>query len=452
MKQSLCNLYRDERGAVVVMVGALLALLLVFSVYAIDASQMLLVKTQLQNAADAGALAGAVVGALTGDTTDAQNGAILAAGANNALRDSAGARNRMDPVVITDADVVFPQARRIVVTTHRTEATGDQFLNYFMRIFTADNSGVGEMTARAAAEFTWVCAGRCLKPWAPVDRWDDADNDDRYDAGEYYDPYVTGYNNTDIGAEIILARGGHNQETFGPEWYYLINFPPVNKGNPISGAGGNPGQFPSWIIGCPDGDLVVEPGDTIQIEPGQNTGPHRSATEEFIALDPLAEWDNATGTVINSAYSISPRIIKAPFFDPSIGVTNLGLGRKALVVAKIGVFFLVGMDNNQRVTGRFMRLAEPEEVACTKRKMNFEIRRGLSAWWIASTWPSAARKAMSIGNFIPNVCTASHGTRYMAWSLGISDRPMSPFRLACDVPAHSTHRATTTLPLVRLMA
>lgn len=367
MKGALRTFREDERGVVVVLVGALLGLLLVFAVYAIDASQMMLVKTQLQNAADAGALAGALKGALTDDTTAAQDEAILAAGANSALRDSGGAHNQMDPVVIEDADVVFPQDRKITVTTHRTEATGDQFLNYFMRIFSNNNTGVGEMTARASAEWAWVCGSRCLKPWAPVDRWDDEDGDEEYDVGEYYDPVATGYTDADIGAQIILARGNHNQETFGPEWYYLINYPPINKGNPLSGAGGNPGQFPSWITGCPVADLVIEPGDTLQIEPGQNTGPHKTAAAELIALDPDATWDATTGTVINSLEPISPRIIKAPFFDPSVGVGHLTGGRKTLIVVKIGVFFLESMDANQRITGRFMRLADPEGVVCTNQ-------------------------------------------------------------------------------------
>lgn len=367
MKRAITRFYRDERGVVVVMIGAIIALLLVFSVMAIDATQMMLVRTQLQNAADAGALAGALVGALTDDTTAAQNEAILAAGANTALLDSANARNTMSPVVIADADVTFPQARKIVVTTHRTEATGDQFMNYFMRIFDANNLGPGNMTASAAAEWAWVCGAKCVKPWAPVDRWDDADGDGEYDTTEYYDPVATGYNDGDLGAQIILARGNHSQETFGPEWYYLINYPPINKGNPLSGAGGTEGQFPSWITGCPVDDLVIEPGDTLQIEPGQNTGPHKSATEDLIALDPNAVWDAGTGSVINSAFSISPRIIKAPFFDPSIGVGHLTGGRKTLVVVKIGVIFLEGMDQNQRITGRFMRLAESEGVACANQ-------------------------------------------------------------------------------------
>jgi len=365
IRRELNRMYRDERGAVVVMIGALIAFLLVFAVYAIDASQMLLVRTQLQNAADAAALAGALVGGMTGDTTLAQNEAILAAGANNALVDS-GNGNIMDPVVITDADVVFPQARRIEVTTHRTEATGDPFMNYFLRIFD-DGNVAGEMTARAAAEFFWVCSGKCIEPWAPPDRWYDANANDAFDPDsitnpdEYYDPLTTGYTDADLGEQItiVLANGG--QTDFGEFWYYSVCLPPVNKGNPDCGGD----TYRDWMCeGCLDSSFTVEPGDTLLVEPGKKTGPNDDGLDCIIATDPDATWDDATGTVVNSAFPISPRIVKAAFFNPAIGLTDAGNGRKRMEVAKIFVLFVEGSSGGDQITGRFMRLNEPGGEVC----------------------------------------------------------------------------------------
>jgi Flp pilus assembly protein TadG len=363
MRHAIDKFCRDERGVVVVMVGAIIALLLVFSVMAIDATQMMLVRTQLQNAADAGALAGALKGALTDDTTEAQNEAILAAGANTALLDSANARNTMSPVVIADSDVTFPQARKIAVTTHRTEATGDQFMNYFMRIFDANNLGPGNMTASAAAEWARVCGGKCLMPWAPPDRWDDLDGDGMYDMGEPYDPVTTGYTDADLGAPVTIVLGNGNQEGFGEFEYYSVDFPPINKGNPISGDN----RYRDWMCQpCLDASFAVEPGDSLRVEPGKAVGPNSDGLDCIIARDPDATWDAASGQVI-SAFPISPRIVKCAVFDPSKGLASYG-GGKRVVVTKIIVLFIESTsNNNQQITGRFMRLAEPDGVVCANQ-------------------------------------------------------------------------------------
>ncbi|MBI3873216.1 MAG: hypothetical protein HY304_09095 [candidate division Zixibacteria bacterium] len=365
MKRAINKLYRDERGVVVVMIGALLALLLVFAVYAIDASQMMLVRTQLQNAADAGALAGAVKGALTGDSAQAQGEAILAAGANRALRDSGGG-NVMDPVVITDADVTFPQARRIEVTTHRTEATGDPFMNYVLRIF-SQGATAGQMTARAAADYLWVCGGKCLEPWAPPDRWADANGNGKYDAGEYYDPVATGYTDADLGTEITFILGNGDSAGFGEFDYYSVDFPPVNKGNPISGAK----RYEDWMcLPCLDNSFVVEPGDYLRVEPGKQKGPNAKGLKCIMDSDPGAQWDAASGTVINSAYPKSPRIVKCALFDPSIGLQSYG-GGKEVTIRKIMVVFIESVQtsgkNNGQIVGRFMRLNEPDGAVCANQ-------------------------------------------------------------------------------------
>lgn len=371
MKRLLETFHQDEQGAVVVIVGALLALLLVFCVYAVDIGQLSVVRTQLQNAADAAALAGARVGGLTGgDTAAAQVEAIMASGTNRALVDVGdGGSNVMGDVVITDADVTFPQARRIHVVTHRTEETDDSFVSYFIRIFDPDKAG--EMTARAAAEFFWVCGGKCLEPWAPPDRWFDADGNGEFNPdsisnpNEYYDPITTGYTDADLGQPITIILGNGNQEGFGQFWYYSIDFPPRNDGNPISGAD----QYRDWMcLGCLDSSFTVDPGDELVVEPGKQVGPNSDGLECIVGSDPTAQWDGATGTVVNSAFNVSPRIVKCALFDPRIGLADDGAGRKYVKVIKIMVLFVESTsNNNQQITGRFMRLSEPGGTVCANQ-------------------------------------------------------------------------------------
>ena len=41
---------------------------------------------------------------------------------------------------------------------------------------------------------------------------------------------------------------------------------------------------------------------------------------DLIAQDPNAEWDPITQSVINSAFSISPRIVLIPMYDPRTAI------------------------------------------------------------------------------------------------------------------------------------
>jgi hypothetical protein len=374
MKRALSRLHEDERGAVVVIVGALLALLLVFCVYAIDASQMMLVRTQLQNAADAGALAGAQLLCGSATTADATDAAILACGANDALIRS-GSANVMGPVVITASDVTFDSVGLIHVTTHRTQATDDQFMNYFLRIF-KDDGELGEMTAHAAAGCFPVCGSKCIKPWGVPDQWCDSVGTGTCEGrgngvyepelGEFYDPAGTGYAEADVGDVITIVpyQGqGSQLASLRPEYYYAIQFPAIGKESQYNPANSGLPEYLSWIEGCVSDDVTIEPGDLVPVQTGASpgTGNPQSRVQDIIDSDPDATWDASTQSVINSAYEESPRIIKLALIDPSYGV---GSNPKHVKVVKIGVIFLANINNAGNITGRFMRVADPEGIIC----------------------------------------------------------------------------------------
>jgi hypothetical protein len=362
----LGKLISDERGASLITLTLAIVALFAFAMLAIDVGTIALVKTQLQNAADAGGLAASVSLALSRDTTLAVNRAIQLAEMNKALiAGDPEPFNVMGDVVITAADVTFPEDRLIKVTTHRTIATGDPLKTYFLR--TVDiTGGLTEMTAVAAARTFWVCGSDCLKPWAPPDRWFDADSSDSWNPDsitnplEYYDPILTGYTEADLGLPITLKLGNGNKRDFGMGWYYAIDFPPLNKDRPITGGD----QYREWIAGCADAGVIVEPGDSVQVEPGNMVGPTGQGLTELIAMDRDAQWDMATGEVLNSAFEISPRLIKAALFDPSLGVRDDAIGRKYVVIVKILVLFIEEEGPGGEVTGRFVRMNSPGGVIC----------------------------------------------------------------------------------------
>lgn len=343
-----------------VMTTVAIIMLFGFAVLAVDVGVLALVKTQLQNAADAAVLAAVMPLALNNDTTAAINQAILFAGLNKALLSAgAGNGNVKSSVVITDADVTFPQARVVRVTTHRMSSTGDPIRTYFLPVVVKDST-LTSMTARASARFDWVCGGDCIKPWAPPDRWNDLDSNGQYDAGEPYDPVSTGYSDADLGTQITLVLGNGSQQDFGAFWYYSVDYPPINDGNPISGAD----HYKDWIcLDCLDNTFLVDPGDSLRVEPGVMKGPNKAGLKCLIDKDPGAQWDATTKSVINSAYALSPRIIKAALFDPSRGLASYG-GGKCVVVVKIMVIFIEGYKGDGDITGRFMKLADPGGAAC----------------------------------------------------------------------------------------
>ena len=340
---------KDEKGVSIIAVAIALVMIFAFAVLAIDMSMIQLGKTQLQNAADAAALAAAWVLCTTGDEDSARAEAIRVAGLNVAVEDTV-----QRSVIIGDGDVTIDSMNQITVVTHRTKATGHPITLYFMKVL--GNENLGEMSARAKSG----CGIQCLKPFSPPDRWYDANGDGSWnpDSGDYYDPVTTGYMApSDIGDQIKLYIN-HQSADFRMGWFYPVRFPGY------SGAD----DYREWIADCcHDPSTMVQIGDRLDIETGVMTGPTKQGLSDLIAMDPGAYWDTLTGTVVGSCCGVScseccevgsPRIIKVPAFDP---VTGLGPGHGYVTIVKILVIFVEGFDNQGNITGRFMNVGSGNE-------------------------------------------------------------------------------------------
>jgi Flp pilus assembly protein TadG len=360
------DLLRSKNGVAIIMVGVALVAIFAFAVLAIDVGTLYVTRSQLGNAADAGALAGAK-GMIesTGDSATAVDWAITFAGENQAFIGADETGNVRSNVVITEDDVTFPGDGLIRVSTHRTVATGDPLRTIFLGVIDPTSDGFAGVRAAATASYFYSCGSRCFRPWSPPDRWFDANGNGLYDPsaanpGEYYDPAETGYQvPDDIGAQVIFMLGNGNQDGFGADWYYAVDFPPVNKGNPISGAD----QYRSWIEGCVDTTVIIEVGDTLRCEPGNMVGPSNQGIDALIALDPDAYFDPSTGEVVSSVVGGSPRVIKLGLFDPAIGRVDITGGRGVVVVKLLG-FFLEGRVGGGDIVGRLVQVADPGSIAC----------------------------------------------------------------------------------------
>jgi hypothetical protein len=365
----------DKKGASIIMVAIAMVVIFGFAVLTIDMSMIQLAKVQLQNAADAAALAGAM-----GLASSALNQAVATAEAMRVCSLNVAVQDIQRPVIINASDVTFPEETRIRVTTHRTIDTGDPVKLYFMRVLSDTLDNLGNVSARAAASVFCISGTDCLRPFCPPDRWDDADNDSTWDdeeafvdtngngyydpgepftdengnavwdSAEYYDPRWTGYwGEKDIGTQITLKLRNSSKS---PRmcYYYAVRFGPVGSDTIYSGAD----VYQEWI--CPECEpFVIEIGDQLHMEPGNMVGPTNHGLQCLIDMDPTAEWDPVTETVINSLHTTSPRIIKAPVFDPTLGV-QVCHGVDCVTVTKIIVLF-VEEHSGDDVVGRFMSLA-----------------------------------------------------------------------------------------------
>jgi hypothetical protein len=334
----------NERGSAMIMVAVCLLAIIAIAGVAIDSAVMVTTRTQLQNAADAAALAGAS-GLLEGDQDTAIARAISFASFNGAMLDSGAA-----PVVITEDDVTFPEDDIVRVVTHRTQATGDGVRVFFRKVVDPVLGNRADVTAVAAAQAFDICSSRCLKPWCIPDRWDDANGNGEYDVGEAYDPYGTGYTAPDdVGLQVTL-KPGDPHDTMVSSNFYAVCFPPIDsdQGDPLTGAD----WYRQWIAECTP--YLIEVGDRLAVQPGNMSGPTRQGVQDIIAQDPGATWDSATQTVVGSAFGRSPRIVLVPMLDPRLAPNP---GRQEVTVTKIGAFFLEGTGPQGTVIGRYMTAA-----------------------------------------------------------------------------------------------
>jgi hypothetical protein len=176
----------------------------------------------------------------------------------------------------------------------------------------------------------------CLKPWAIPDKWVDRHDDlndgvwtadDTFetvdahgnplsDPDEYLDlsapSHGTGFTlPRDLGLQLTL-KIADPQDGMKSGFFYAINLG-------IGSEGAN--SYRSAIATCQDTPPPFY-GDLLQPLTGNLKGPTVQGVADLINLDPNAEWDPVTKTVINSCApspacgSVSPRIVTLVAFDP----------------------------------------------------------------------------------------------------------------------------------------
>ena len=360
----------NERGATLVLMAVLSAVLVAMLALAIDLGMLYDTRGEAQRAADAAALAG--VSAFINVLPPSSPFVV----AHDRAMDYAGQNTMRGTPIDTTTEVTAVVWQDTVQVTVARASVG----TWFARIFGIRSVPIG---ARATAEASPAGNSTCLAPLAVPDIWfetstgaggQDANSNRVWDSneawvyqpggGDLYARYApttpsatgygsafrngTGYTN-DIGRPIIMKAQNPTQSLTSGFFY------PWRIGS-STGASDYRNNFGT----CNPAQIQLNvPYD---IENGNMVGPTRQAVNGLIALDPGAAWDATTGQIINSAYGAganSPRVLTIGLFDPAQIAGIQGGGNLKIRFNNFALFFLegIGTGSSAPVIGRFMYFA-----------------------------------------------------------------------------------------------
>jgi Flp pilus assembly protein TadG len=350
--------------------------------FVVDYGVMWVGRGQAQNAADAGALAGAVAMALdtNGWTDRTETGPARAAALRMAQSNAIWSQTPNvnvatdvfftgDPAAMCPADV-NGRTPCIRVDVYRNQARGNPLPAIFGRAVGLVDQGV---RATATARIAVANASDCLKPWAIPDKWleqhpvpapwtSTSTYETGVQQGQTWTPYNppdvytppsgsnpgTGFTvQADLGMQVTLKAGGP-QTSISPGVYFPVRIPTYTGGS----TGGS--DYRANISGC--NGIAIPIGTTLQSENGNMIGPTSQGVSDLIALDPQADWDPATKSVINSCAQAttacaprSPRIVAVPIFDTAVFESTKRQGLPVFTVVNILGFFIDQMQGNDVV-------------------------------------------------------------------------------------------------------
>jgi Flp pilus assembly protein TadG len=328
---------RRERGVVIIYFAFFLFVALWFIALGTDMARLYVTRTELQNAADAAALAGASAidpgtGSINPDTAIVR--AQVSAYANKALRDGP------EPVVLATEDIEFPESTLCKVTVRRTEDASSSIVVYFARVI-----GIPylEMTATATAKADVTrepCEG--LVPMGPVE------------------PPNSGWFDPDCSKSYQLKVGAGDGQQGN---YELLDYPTCNEG-PCAGLNGGAAVrcYAQNGYGC-----CLDEGTEFSLtEPGNKVGPFRQGMQ--------ARWDADTDRRANICYSDyhgnGNRILPMPIIE-SFDVN----GKKFVKIIKFASFFIKERPpSSATLTGQFIHDVVPGNGAGQGKGMTLTLR------------------------------------------------------------------------------
>jgi Flp pilus assembly protein TadG len=285
-----------------------LTVMLGFVALGIDVAKLATTKTQLQNAADAAALAGA-------SAIDPLTGTLLPDSAI-ARAQSLAAQNRAfvngpEPVQLLAGDVSFPAANEIRVTVRRDAASGGAVVTHIARVL-----GVGGLEARATASARVEPAEQVFCGLVPL--WASP-------------PDGAATFETGCGQPYTLKEGGGDGSKGN---YGGLTFPSCDGGPCASMPERGANTFRCLLESgyC----CTIETGQVLVTEPGNMSGPVQKGIEARFARD----TDSREGICYAEYRGNGERVVMVPV------TTRPDNGRTDVVVTGFSAFFVRAIPGN----------------------------------------------------------------------------------------------------------
>jgi len=313
----------NERGVVIIWTALFLVMMLGFVAIGIDVAKVMATQSELQNAADAAALAGA--SAINLDTgkmrpDSAVIRAQLTASRNKAFVDSP------KPVTLLGGDIlVDPDQNTVKVTVRRSAASDGEMVTHVAQVLGFPRVEL-KASATAKADHTCeVCDG--MVPLGAVPP-----------AGEQ--------NFTaQCGISYTLKEAGGN--SVSPGNYLALDFPDCNEG-PCAGMGSTGANTFRCLLGSGYG-CCVHIGQVVKTEPGAMTGPTNTGFKN--------RWDADTDRRSNICYrdyvGNGARVVTVPVITP------IGNGRTSVTVTGLASFFILDQPKSGEIKAEFIRDVVP---------------------------------------------------------------------------------------------
>lgn len=367
---------RGDRGAILVQTAVMMIGLTAFSAFIVDYGILWTARRQIQNAADAAALAAAISLGFDapGDQARARENAFTAVTQNPVWGLAA---------TMQATDVTFPACPSgsvgpsggvcVRVQAFRNQQTpGTPLPTIFAQLANVPNQGV---RATATAQVLFGSSTDCVRPMAIPDKWQELRGDlgpTGWDPLDTFDRYSV--------AGVLLAPADYYELPSG-----TLNGTGYSRGATATGPADYGAQLrfaPDLLLGpagneqfLPVGvsrgyalDLascsprVVSPGDDLLLEPnlGSVSAATASSITALIGGDPSATWDPAMnggrggvsgGCMSSGGCTVSPRIIAVPAFDPD--AWDVAPNLPYVVVSRIVGFFIERYEAPY-VVGRLM--------------------------------------------------------------------------------------------------
>lgn len=315
----------NERGAVIIWTAFFLVFMLGFVALGIDVAKLMATRTQLQNAADAAALAGA-------SAIDFDSGTIRPDSAQIRAQYTA-AQNKAfvtapQPVLLLAGDISYPTPQQVKVTVRRSPGAGGSMVTHVAQVLGITSL---EVSATATAQIEpagSVCEG--LIPMAPI-----------ADPAAPFEVSCTKTYDLKVDSDGLAMSGN----------YQLLQFPDCTEG-PCGGVSGGGGAAIRCQTENGYGCCVNLNDQWTVTQPGNKVGPFTKGME--------ARWDSDTDRRNNICYDQYAGNDKRVVFLPIVETFDVS-GKKVVKVVSFAAFFLTTRPVGSSMVGQFIYETVPGE-------------------------------------------------------------------------------------------